>query len=192
MYVSKQILKNIQVTGPNRDWTPVEYNLSKRWRIPPSSFPIRGQYRRRYLSAIPADSSSSRVHIGRTEFRDFTSVKRDRSARSERLSKDTRDRRSIGRATRSPWRVTNPANHGSVIDIEPGGGHRVDTIDSAPGVSPACTIYNVNIPEPGSTLFSRPFPSVSRFILLLCCVLLVRCASRKSRRPIIPCISSPD
>lgn len=128
------------------------------------------------------DSRSSRVHVASNGIK----------AQFGRLSRNMYDRRSIGRAARSTWRVTNPANHETVIDIEPRGGYRVDTIGSAPGVSPACTIYNVNIPEPGSTLFSRPFYFVSRFILPLRRVFLIYCASRERRRPIIPCISSSD
>lgn len=93
----------------------------------------------------------SRVHVVRAEFRNSASINRV-------LSKDRRvidDRSIVPRYSRGVLRIL-PIT-ASVIDIEPRGGYRLDTIDSAPGVSPAWTIYNVNIPEPGSTLFSRPF-----------------------------------
>lgn len=129
-------------------------------------------YRCRYRSSISPYSRFHSVCADRDEFHDSASIVwTARRASFYRI--DRSDRRSIGSATRSPWRVTNPANHWSVIDIGPRGGYRADTIGSAPGVSPARTIYNVNIPEPGSTHFARPFPFVSFHSAI---VLLVRCA----------------
>lgn len=129
----------------------------------------------------------SRARVVRAELRKSASINRV-------LWKDTRviDDRSIApRYPRGVLRIL-PIT-ASVIDIEPRGGYRLDTIDSAPGVSPAWTIYNVNIPEPGSTLFSRPFSFlfVLFYLFYIPCLSCAATTSREGKRPIIPCISKP-
>lgn len=64
----------------------------------------------------PMYARSPRVHVDEEESRDFRSPCPS-SAVIDGLRADTHDRRSLGPARRSPWRVTNSANHGSVIDI---------------------------------------------------------------------------
>lgn len=145
---------------------------------------IHLQYRYRYLLFLLIRCSLARV-----------SFERKSASINRVLSKDTRviDDRSIApQYPRGVLRIL-PIT-ANVIDIESRGGYRLDTIDSAPGVSPAWTIYNVNIPEPGSTLFSRPFSFLFVLFYFFCipCLSCAGTTSREGKRPIIPCISNPD
>lgn len=116
---------------------------------------ISSLYHPRYLSRSPyARPVCVRVDEGGSP--------RFSNRQARAIDGDTRDRRSIDRAGRSPRRVTNPANHGSVIDIgAPEVG--IESIRSAPPRAcrrPGRFIMLISRSQlSSSSLFLCPFPS---------------------------------